>query len=142
MKAGAEKELLQHYLKRLPWRVEIHESEIRKPLASAERKSAEAELLLKQAAKADYLVALDEHGKQLGSRAFAAELQRLQTRGVQHIAFCIGGADGLDETVLKKAGLTLSLGAFTWPHMLVRGMLAEQLYRAHSILTNHPYHRE
>jgi len=86
-------------------------------------------------------VALDERGTVEASEKFAARVGRWRDGGTRTLSFIIGGADGHGERVLKKANHRLSLGAMTWPHMLVRGMLMEQLYRAHSILTNHPYHR-
>lgn len=72
---------------------------------------------------------------------FAKELQRRADTGTQELAFLIGGADGHDQTTLARADRLISLGAMTWPHLMVRGLLAEQLYRAASILSNHPYHR-
>ena len=88
------------------------------------------------------IVALDESGKTLSSREFADTLKNWQQQGNSSFAFVIGGADGLSEAVLKKSHLAWSLGRVTWPHMLVRALLAEQLYRAHSILSRHPYHRD
>ena len=76
------------------------------------------------------------------SAAFAGLLGRWRDEGVRDIAFLVGGAEGLDGSVREAAALTLSLGAMTWPHLLARALLAEQLYRAQSILTGHPYHRE
>ena len=86
-------------------------------------------------------MALDERGRSLSSAAFADYLGRRRDEGVADLAFVIGGADGLAERVRSRADLVLSLGAPTWPHLLVRGLLAEQLYRAQSILAGHPYHR-
>ena len=88
------------------------------------------------------VVALDEHGRQLGSRAFAKKMGQWRDDGMRDVAFLIGGADGHDQAVLDRADLKLSLGEMTWPHMLVRGLLAEQIYRANAILTGHPYHRD
>ena len=87
------------------------------------------------------IVALDERGRTETSDAFARRLAHWRDDGVRTVGFVIGGADGLDETVRKKADFVLSFGALTWPHMLVRAMLAEQIYRAQSILAGHPYHR-
>lgn len=86
-------------------------------------------------------VVLDEKGKMLSSESFAAQLQRWQDDGVREARFLIGGADGHDDPIRSTADLVLSFGPATWPHMLVRAMLAEQLYRAMSILSFHPYHR-
>lgn len=86
-------------------------------------------------------VVLDERGKMLSSEAFAAKLGAWREDGVREVRFLIGGADGHAEQVRQSADLLLSFSPMTWPHMLVRSMLAEQLYRAMSILANHPYHR-
>jgi 23S rRNA (pseudouridine1915-N3)-methyltransferase len=86
-------------------------------------------------------VVLDEKGTALASEAFAAQLQRWQDDGVREVRFLIGGADGHEASTRAQADLLLSFGPATWPHMLVRAMLAEQLYRAQSILSFHPYHR-
>lgn len=89
----------------------------------------------------DYLVALDEHGKPLTTAQLAQWLaQRIQEG--RNLSFLIGGPDGLGPEILKKASWRWSLSALTFPHAMVRVMLAEQLYRAHSVLHNHPYHRE
>ena len=85
-------------------------------------------------------IALDPRGATLSSEDLAARLGRLRDEG-SAVAFAIGGADGLDKSVLRAARLSLSLGAMTWPHMLARVMLAEQIFRAQSILSGHPYHR-
>ena len=87
-------------------------------------------------------VLLDERGETLGSLAFAERLARWRDDGVREARFLIGGADGFDDTERAGADMLLSLGAMTWPHLMARAMLAEQLYRATSILANHPYHRE
>ena len=89
----------------------------------------------------DYLVALDEHGKSRTTLELAKWLgERLQDG--RTLSFAIGGPDGLGPEILKKASFRWSLSALTFPHAMVRVMLAEQLYRAHSVLQNHPYHRE
>ena len=87
------------------------------------------------------LVALDARGQSLTSEAFAARLAKWRDGSAGDLAFVIGGADGLEPALVKRADLVLSLGAMTWPHMLARAMLAEQLYRAATILQGHPYHR-
>ena len=140
-KAGPERDLYDSYLARLPWRVELKEIEIKKDLAVDVRKAREGEALLAAMPAGARLVALDERGRTEASEAFAARLGRWRDDGVRTVVFVIGGADGLDETVRKRADLVLSFGALTWPHMLVRAMLAEQIYRAQSILAGHPYHR-
>lgn len=87
-------------------------------------------------------VALDERGQVLGSSAFAAILGRWRNDGVREARFLIGAADGHDEPLRASADLLIAFGAMTWPHMLARAMLAEQLWRATSIVAGHPYHRE
>ncbi len=106
------------------------------------RVAREADLLLSALPKGATVVALDERGKALSSVELAHRLARWRDEGAGDIAFAIGGADGLDDAVRARADLVLSLGAMTWPHLMVRAMLAEQLYRAQQILAGHPYHRE
>src|SRR5262249_22755355 len=103
------------------------------------RMDEEAAKLLKQAGAA-HLVALDEQGAAMTSENFARHLSKLRDRG-RDVAFLIGGPDGLSPNLRTRAGERLSFGAQTWPHLLVRAMLAEQLYRAIAILSGHPYHR-
>lgn len=88
------------------------------------------------------LVACDERGQALASRAFAERLAHLRDDGIAHLAFAIGGADGLEPAVRARAAETLALGPQTWPHALARAMLAEQIYRAATILAGLPYHRD
>ena len=102
----------------------------------------EGELILAALPPGARLVALDEHGGAWSSRVFAERLAQWRDQGTATLAFAIGGADGLDRTVIDRADAVLSLGPMTWPHLLVRGMLLEQLYRAQQILAGHPYHRD
>lgn len=134
--------LLGEYAKRLPWSFTVKELEEKKPLPSEQRREREADLLLGACANADRIVALDERGKEFSSQQFADQLGKWQMDGAGQIHFLIGGQDGLSERVRKAAHLTLSFGRMTWPHMLVRPLLAEQIYRAYTILASHPYHRE
>ena len=140
-KAGPEQQLYQDYTKRLTWKVACKEFDVKldDPI---KRKAREGELLLEACKGYDKLIALDESGKQLSSREFADTIKNWQQQGSSSFAFIIGGADGLDETLHKKAHLAWSLGRVTWPHMLVRGLLAEQLYRAQSFLAGPPSHRD
>ena len=115
--------------------------EERKRLSGAELTHSEGQLLLNAVPDGARIVVLDGIGKGLSSRALAETLDRWRDDGVRSTAFVIGGADGLDQAVLQRADLKLSLGPQTWPHMMVRAMLAEQLYRAQAILSGHPYHR-
>ena len=114
---------------------------MKKRLSSDELKRQEAELLLAAVPAGAIVVALDERGKALPSEAFAARIGDWRDRGAGDLAFLIGGADGHGDAVRARADFLLAFGPMTWPHMLVRGMLAEQLYRAQQILAGHPYHR-
>ena len=101
----------------------------------------EGERLLAAVAPADHVIALDERGRELTTREFAAWLGSRMQQG-EDLAFLIGGPDGLAPEVLARSNYTLALSRLTLPHALARVLLAEQLYRAHCILANHPYHRE
>ena len=103
--------------------------------------AAEAELLARAVPAGAVLVTLDDRGKVLSSPDFAAQLARWRDGGRQDVAFVIGGADGIDPGLRAKADFSISFGQMVWPHMLVRVMLAEQLYRAATILSGGPYHR-
>ena len=138
---GAMKDIFEDYANRLTPKLSLKEVEERRPLKGDELKRREARLLLDVLPDDAYVVALDGRGKQLSSEALAKKLQTLQDDGQRTALFVIGGADGHDQSLLDRANFTLSLGPQTWPHMLVRVMLAEQLYRADSILKGHPYHR-
>lgn len=140
-KAGPERALYEQYARRLTWPFALREVEEKRPLPAEDLKAREAELLLAAVPKGAVVVALDERGRTLSSPAFAEQLRTWRDSGRAEAAFLIGGADGHGEAVRRRADLLLSLGAMTWPHMLVRGMLAEQLYRAQAILAGHPYHR-
>ncbi|HTH15986.1 MAG TPA: 23S rRNA (pseudouridine(1915)-N(3))-methyltransferase RlmH [Magnetospirillum sp.] len=140
-KPGPELDLFQQYARRLTPPLTLREVEEKRPLPVAERKAREAELLLGAIPASALVVALDERGKSPGSEAFAAQLGRWRDDGVGDVAFLIGGADGHGDAVRSRATLLLSFGAMTWPHMLVRAMAAEQLWRAQAILAGHPYHR-
>jgi 23S rRNA (pseudouridine1915-N3)-methyltransferase len=102
---------------------------------------AEADLLLRAVPAGALLVTLDERGRMLSSPEFAQQLARWRDEGRQDLAFVIGGADGLAPALRDRAAFSVSLGKMVWPHMLVRVMLAEQLYRAATILAGGPYHR-
>lgn len=125
-----ESELVDRYLKRIGWPTKVTELPDRggtMPPATVTPHRT---------------VALDERGKALSSSEFAAILSRWRDDGVRETRFLIGAADGHDQVLRDKADLLFSFGAATWPHMLARAMLAEQLFRATSIIAGHPYHRE
>jgi 23S rRNA (pseudouridine1915-N3)-methyltransferase len=141
LRLGPEKTLIDTYLKRLAWPVTITEVEERRPIKGPERMRAEAELILKALPQDALVIALDERGQLLDSPEFAEKIRHWQDNGQSRIAFVIGGADGLTAEIRDRAQLLLSFGRMTWPHMMVRAMLSEQIYRAASILANHPYHK-
>ena len=138
---GPERELYEHYAGRIRWPLVLRELEEKRKLPAAQLMQREGELLLDAAPAGATLVMLDRRGRMLDSEAFAARLGGWRDSAVSDVAFLIGGADGHTETMLKKATLVLSFGAMTWPHLLARGMLAEQIYRAQQLLAGHPYHR-
>jgi 23S rRNA (pseudouridine1915-N3)-methyltransferase len=115
-------------------------AEAKLPDANA-RMAAEAALLAGATADPSFRVVLDERGKALGSDDFAHLLERHVDQGTASVVFLIGGPDGHAPVMRQKAGLVLSFGPMTWPHRLARVMLAEQIYRAVTILVKHPYHR-
>ncbi|HZS84660.1 MAG TPA: 23S rRNA (pseudouridine(1915)-N(3))-methyltransferase RlmH [Stellaceae bacterium] len=139
---GPHLALQQHYAQRIHWPLSIVEVEERRPLPAAERCRREGALLLAALPERAAIVALDEHGTSLASAALPGALAKWRDAGGGQIAFLIGGADGLDEAVLARAQFRLALGPMTWPHLLVRGLLLEQLYRAQQIMAGHPYHRK
>lgn len=126
---GAEAELAARYAKRVAWPLTITE------LPESGGRVAEPPSPAK-------VIVLDEGGDMLTSIAFARRLERWRDEGVREARFLIGAADGLTVEERASADLTLSFGRATWPHLLVRAMLAEQLYRATTIVAGHPYHRE
>ena len=139
MKPGPEAALYAHYAARLRPPPEVTEIPEARGSAAEVRRREGAALLA--ALPADALpVALDLGGEAPGSERFAALLARWEETG-RTPCFLIGGAEGLDPSVTARAEHRIALGPMTWPHFLVRGMLAEQLYRAQAIRQNHPYHR-
>jgi 23S rRNA (pseudouridine1915-N3)-methyltransferase len=138
---GPERDLYEHYAGRIRWPLTLRELEEKKKLPPAELIRREGELLLGALPDKSVPVALDRRGKVLDSETFAKHLERWRDDGVADLAFLIGGADGHGEALMQKASLVLSFGAMTWPHLLARAMLAEQIYRAQQLLAGHPYHR-
>ncbi len=149
LKSGPEKDLATRYFDRLAKTgpaiglefsrvVEVAESRA----SNAEtRKREEAAMLEKHLADGAVLVLLDERGKALDSPAFASFFGGLRDSGKRDLIVAIGGADGLDPALYDRAAAVLNLGKLTWPHQIVRILIAEQLYRAVTILSGHPYHR-
>ncbi|HEY2892384.1 MAG TPA: 23S rRNA (pseudouridine(1915)-N(3))-methyltransferase RlmH [Dongiaceae bacterium] len=143
-KPGPARALFEDYAQRLRPPIELIEVEERRRLGAGELKRREAELLRAALAKRSnkpLTVALDEHGQAMDTTAFARQFTRWRDGGASEVAFLIGGADGLDTDLLRGSDLTLALGPMTWPHMMVRALIAEQIYRAQQIAAGHPYHR-
>lgn len=130
MKRGPLLDLCNEYIKRLQWPVKIIEIKSDNDFAKHLEKGSAC------------LIAMDERGKSLSSAQFAQKIEKLRTDGHDTFRFLIGGADGLPEPVRNRTDVILAFGAQTWPHMLARMMLLEQIYRTQQILSGHPYHRE
>ncbi len=149
MKSGPERELVERYLTRCRGigpaialqGFEVSEFAESRKANAALRKSDEAKFITGALDANTSLIALDETGSSLTSEKFSDNIARLRDDGVSHLSFVIGGPDGLDHSVCTRAAQVLSFSPLTWPHQLVRIMLAEQLYRAATILSGHPYHR-
>ena len=141
-KSAPARALFEDYARRIAFPIELKEVEEKRPLSATELKTREGALLLAAIPKGATVVALDADGRTLTSVQFARHLGGWRDHGVKDLAFVIGGADGLDRQLLDRAQLVLSLGPMTWPHLLVRVLLAEQIYRAQCILSGHPYHRD
>lgn len=150
MKKGPESELFETYLKRARGAghavgfshfdiIELAESRAATP---EQRKADEAQRILEKVNPDDFLLVLDERGKEMDSRSLAALFEKEAQGGRGGLSVVIGGPDGLDESLRAKANLALSFGRMTWPHQMVRIMLSEQLYRIITIVSGHPYHRD
>ena len=149
LKAGPERELVLRYTERfdaLARRIglqpldvrEIDESRARRP---EDRRTEEAKALTALLPHGSRALVLDERGRSMSSAAFAQTVADARDTGNEALTLVIGGPDGIDEILRDRATLVVALGATTWPHQLVRVLLAEQLYRAATILSGHPYHR-
>jgi 23S rRNA (pseudouridine1915-N3)-methyltransferase len=140
-RASSTRDLFEAYRRRSTWPIRLVEVAPRRGVTAERRLADQAERLLRALPEGALRVALDEHGRQLDSLGFARQLGRWREAGAIEFGFLIGGPDGLAPSLLEQAAAVIALGAMTWPHRLVRVMLAEQLYRAETILTGHPYHR-
>ncbi|MBL4695921.1 MAG: 23S rRNA (pseudouridine(1915)-N(3))-methyltransferase RlmH [Rhizobiaceae bacterium] len=149
MKSGPDLALLERYIDRAqksgkpmhldgPKLREFTESRATKPEL---RKREESDQFLSLIAPDSYLLVLDEKGEDCPSIDFAHMIRDLRDEGTKHLAIAIGGPDGHGPKVLQRANKMINFGTMTWPHQLVRIMLAEQLYRTTTILSGHPYHR-
>jgi 23S rRNA (pseudouridine1915-N3)-methyltransferase len=149
MKAGPEKELADRYFERfarsgMAIGLEfsgVSEFPESRAQSAAERRREEAQKLQAQLSPGAAVILLDERGKNISSEHFAERIASFRDGGQRNLAFAVGGPDGHDPALRDKASFLLSFGALTWPHQLVRIMLAEQLYRVGTILSGHPYHR-
>ena len=150
LKSGPERELFDRYFKRLADLArsqgisgvdlrEVEEGRARRP---EDRQAEEARAILAVAPKGAWLALLDERGAAMTSAQWAAEIGKAREAALPAYAVVIGGPDGLDPSFKAEARALVAFGAMTWPHQLVRAMAAEQLYRALSILSGHPYHRD
>lgn len=142
LRTGPLAAVIDGYAKRSTWHLNFREVEVRRRLTGTALRAAEGDMLLAAVPNGATLVAMDEGGENLSSAAFAERLAGWRDDGAGDVAFLIGGADGLAPAVLERAALKLAFGRATWPHMMVRALLAEQIYRAQTILAGHPYHRE
>jgi 23S rRNA (pseudouridine1915-N3)-methyltransferase len=149
LRAGPEKTLIDAYVSRAEAAgrglgltgFKLTEVEEKRRLEGDSLKLAEASLLKSAIPRGSRLVMLDERGRMEGSVAFAHRIADWRDGGVQDLTFVIGGADGLDAGFRAEADHLMAFGPMTWPHMLVRVLLCEQIYRSVSILSGHPYHR-
>ena len=141
LKKGPSFELCEEYIKRIKWPLAIYEVESKSKDGQAAQRE-EIQKIKEHIKPQAFIVALDKKGKNLGSMDFSQTMEKIQNSGKDYIQFIIGGAEGLTDEIIKRANLVLSFGQPTWPHILARIMLLEQIYRAQQILIGHPYHRE
>ena len=134
-KGSPEDMLIKEYQKRLAWDLHIIEKD-------NDTQEKEAEFLLSHIPNGAKVVVLDERGQNISSMDFAHQIENWSLNGISEICFLIGGADGHLQKVRERADLILSFGKLTMPHMLIRAVLVEQIYRAQTILSGHPYHRQ
>ena len=135
------RELFLEYQKRLSWKVELKELELKGNFQGEVLKIKEGELMLSKVPNGAKIIALDEKGKMFSSPEFASIIKNYANHGSSELAFIIGGADGLSSELKQKADLILSFSKMTFPHLMIRAFLAEQIYRANTIISGHPYHR-
>jgi 23S rRNA (pseudouridine1915-N3)-methyltransferase len=140
-KRGPEQDLFERYRERCSWRLELVELALKRDVAAGELRAAESRLIESRLPTGRPVVVLDEGGELATSEDFAHHLGRWRDAGTGGVSFVIGGTEGVDDALRHRADWCLALGRLTWPHLLVRAMLAEQLYRATAILAGHPYHR-
>lgn len=136
-KSSPEGEIIAKYTKRIPGAFSIIQFEVKGKLPPDKQRKSEGELLLKSIPIGSFVIALDELGKKFTSEEFSLKLEKI----ARPICFVVGGAYGLSSEIRGKADMLLSLSNMTLPHIMARIMLVEQIYRAHTISANHPYHK-
>lgn len=141
LRSGPEQSLFESYVERLPWTVRVHEIEIKGQADPQKKSIQETQAITGKIPPGAIVICLDSRGKSESSEKLAKRIAFWRDEGVRDIAIVIGGADGIDGSLIDNSDLVLSFGAVTWPHLLMRVLVAEQLYRSHCILTDHPYHR-
>jgi len=130
-----EAQIIEEYLKRSSWNIQIKEKD-------NSNQEDEAKFLQNQIPEGAKVIVLDERGENIKSLELAAKIEKWQSNGCSELCFIIGGADGHLQSTRDKADLILSFGKLTLPHMLMRAVLTEQIYRVQKIIEGHPYHRE
>ncbi|MBN8543851.1 MAG: 23S rRNA (pseudouridine(1915)-N(3))-methyltransferase RlmH [Alphaproteobacteria bacterium] len=141
MKRGAEQELYERYIAQTKWGIATKElKDAPEKLPHTERLKHEGESIGALLTGDSWLIAFDKGGENITSEGLAKLIQKAGNERVKQLVFAIGGQDGLDPALLKKAKKTIAFGGVTWPHQLMRVMLAEQLFRASTIIQGHPYH--
>ena len=138
--AGEQAAIVKHYQKMIGWQVQNTELAYSKKLSEKQIKQHEAKLIQDKIVKGSYVVVLDLLGKQMSSEVFS-DIFKSQMMYGRNIDFIIGGAFGLDESILLLADIKLCLSKMTFPHQIAKLLLFEQIYRAQTILDNHPYHK-
>ena len=144
LKSGPYFELYTEYKKRIRWPIILREV-IARNMPNADSSAMikrEGKLLADLIPNNSIVAVLDERGLAISSEDFAEKISEWSVSGVNDIVFIVGGANGLDSALYKRANLTLSFGRMTWPHMLARVMLVEQIYRSQQIISGHPYHKK
>ena len=139
---GVFRELYDFYVKRIQWDIQLIEFETQKTQNWKKQRLEETKKLVSSVPKGSPVIILDETGKLVSSKEFSGWIGEQLDNGARNISFLIGGSYGLDPSAINSSDLVFSFGRVTWPHLMIRGMVAEQLYRAQQILKNHPYHRD
>ncbi|MBH67476.1 MAG: 23S rRNA (pseudouridine(1915)-N(3))-methyltransferase RlmH [Rhodospirillaceae bacterium] len=142
VRQGIFKNLYEFYINRFSWDVRLKEVEPRKRGDLKTQRIDDTNRLRALIPKGASTISLDEKGNCLSSRELASWLDSKRNEGNAEIAIIIGGVNGLDQSIISTSDLVMALGRATWPHLLIRGMMAEQLYRAQQILSGHPYHKD